>query len=145
MASSISHAEIRDCVQCILASTDFDTSERNRRFLSYVVEETLAGRPERIKAYSIATSVFGRDERFDPQVDSIVRIEAGRLRRSLERYYLTSGGNDSIRITIPRGSYVPKFSHPQAVLTDTPVAFQPSAGDEPDSGNLRGCVTAFEM
>ena len=74
MTSSISHAEIRDCVQSILTSTDFDTSERNRRFLSYVVEETLAGRPDRIKAYSIATSVFGRDERFDPQVDSIVRI-----------------------------------------------------------------------
>lgn len=145
MTSSISHAEIRDCVQSILTSTDFDTSERNRRFLSYVVEETLAGRPDRIKAYSIATSVFGRDERFDPQVDSIVRIEAGRLRRSLERYYLTSGGNDPIRITIPRGSYVPRFSHPQAALTDPQMALQPPASAACVAGKLRVFVAAFEM
>ena len=70
----------------ILASKDFDASGRNRRFLRHVVEETLGGRADRIKAYSIATSVFGRDQSFDPQNDPIIRIEAGRLRRSLERY-----------------------------------------------------------
>ena len=83
--------EIRLALERVLASADFDASERNRRFLRHVIEETLAGRAERIKAYNIATTVFGRDDRFDPQLDSIVRIEAGRLRRSLERYYLTSG------------------------------------------------------
>ena len=46
----------------ILASPSFDASERNRSFLTYVVEEALAGRAERIKAYTIATAVFGRDE-----------------------------------------------------------------------------------
>ena len=75
----------------ILSSKDFDASERNRRFLQYIVEETISGRADRIKAYSIATSVFGRNESFDPQHDAIVRIEAGRMRRSLEHYYLTSG------------------------------------------------------
>jgi adenylate cyclase len=93
----------------ILGSPHFDASPRNRKFLSYVVEETLAGRTARIKAYTIATSVFGRDERFDPQIDSVVRNEAGRLRRSLERYYLTDGRSDPLRIDIPRGSYVPVF------------------------------------
>jgi adenylate cyclase len=100
---------VREELARIIASRDFDASDRNRRFLSYVVEETLAGRANRIKAYSIATSVFGRDESLDPQLDSIVRIEAGRLRRSLERYYLTSGGHSALRIVIPRGSYVPHF------------------------------------
>jgi adenylate cyclase len=93
----------------ILASEQFDASERNRRFLTYVVDEATQGRGDRIKAYSIAVSVFGRDAGFDPQQDSIVRIEAGRLRRSLERYYLTDGAQDRIRISIPRGSYVPLF------------------------------------
>lgn len=91
----------------ILASSSFDASERNRSFLAYVVEEALAGRASRIKAYTIATSVFGRDETFDAQLDSIVRIEASRLRRSLERYYLTEGRTSRLRIDIPRGSYVP--------------------------------------
>ncbi len=98
---------IRSQVSRIVSSKDFDASDRNCRFLEYVVEETLQGRAERIKAYSIATTVFGRGENFDPQQDAIVRIEAGRLRRALEHYYLTSGLNDDLRISIPTGSYVP--------------------------------------
>jgi adenylate cyclase len=93
----------------IITSHEFDASERNRRFLQYVIEETLAGRTERIKAYSIATSVFGREPSFDPQADPIIRIEASRLRRSLERYYLTAGRLDPIHIDIPKGSYIPTF------------------------------------
>lgn len=75
----------------------------------YVVEEALSGRADRIKAYEIATTVFGRNESFDPQLDSIVRIEAGRLRRSLEHYYLTDGRGSEVRIDIPRGGYAPTF------------------------------------
>jgi TolB-like protein len=101
---------VREQLGRILGSADFDASKRNRRFLEYAVEEALAGRADRIKAYNIATAVFGRDVNFDPQLDSIVRIEAGRLRRSLERYYLTAGSKDPIRITVPTGSYVPVFN-----------------------------------
>jgi adenylate cyclase len=93
----------------IIASSAFDASLRNRAFLRFVVEETLAGRGDRIKAYTIGTSVFGRDEAFDPQSDPIVRIEASRLRRSLERYYLMTGQDDPIRIDIPKWGYVPSF------------------------------------
>jgi adenylate cyclase len=96
----------------ILASSDFKAAERNRRFLSYIVEETLAGRGDRIKAYNVAMAVFGRDDSFDPQSDPIVRIEASRLRRSLEHYYLLAGRDDSIRIEIPKGGYVPRFDRP---------------------------------
>lgn len=93
----------------ILDSADFDATGRERRFLSHVVEEALSGRGDRIKAYSIAVEVFGRGEAFDPQTDPIVRIEAGHLRRALERYYLTAGHTDPILITIPKGGYVPIF------------------------------------
>ena len=101
---------IREQLRLILGSMAFDASRRNRQFFKFVVDETLDGRRDRIKAYTIATTVFGRDDSFDPQSDSIVRIEAGRLRRSIERYYLTAGLNDPIRIEIRRGSYVPSFS-----------------------------------
>lgn len=100
---------IRVQLQRILGSPDFEASERNRRFLEYVVEEALAGRAERIKAYCVATEVFGREGSFDPQSDPIVRIEASRLRRALEHYYFTAGSDDPIRISIPKGSYVPAF------------------------------------
>ena len=91
----------------ILSSEDFDASPRSRAFLSFIVEETLVGRQDHLTQSVIATRVFGRRENFDPTVDPIVRIQAGRLRRSLERYYLLSGSDDSVRIELPRGTYVP--------------------------------------
>ncbi|WP_404926177.1 hypothetical protein [Mesorhizobium sp. ORM16] len=106
----------------ILDSRDFDGTDREHRFFRYVVEETLAGRGDRIKAYSIAVEVFGRGESFDPQTDPIVRIEAGHLRRALEHYYLTSGNADPILITIPKGGYVPDFVR----RAETPVAQPPA-------------------
>jgi TolB-like protein len=106
----------------IVTSEDFDATGRERRFLTHVVEETLAGRGDRIKAYSIAVEVFGRGESFDAQTDPIVRIEAGHLRRALERYYLTSGHADPILITIPKGGYVPTFSpRPPAPAAELPT------------------------
>ena len=117
----------------MLASPHFDASERNRGFLRHVVEEALAGRADRIKAYSIATEVFGRDPKFDPQLDSIVRIEAGRLRRSLERYYLTDGRASRVRIDIPRGGYVPIFG-----------SAAPGGLPQAAAGSPRVLVTAFE-
>jgi hypothetical protein len=89
---------VRDAMARVLASPDFDSMKRLRDFLSYVVEVTLQGRPSRIKGYNITTLVFGRDDSFDPQVDSIVRIVASRLRRSLEHYYLIGGRDDALRI-----------------------------------------------
>ena len=128
---------VEDCriqLQRILKSSDFDATARERRFLGYVVEETLSGRAGRIKAYSIAVEVFGRDASFDPQTDPIVRIEAGHLRRSLERYYLTAGQADPILITIPKGAYVPTFSsrpRPAAVETASPPAPETVESPEP--------------
>lgn len=98
----------REC-DSILASGEFQVSPRNRRFLEFIVRETIEGRADRIKAYTIATRVFDRDERFDPQLDSIVRIEAGRLRRAIERYYLTEGASSQWRLVVPKGTYVPRI------------------------------------
>jgi adenylate cyclase len=123
---------VRAELQRIIASGQFDASPRNRRFLQYVVEETLADRAERIKGYSIATEVFGRDPSFDPQTDPVIRIEASRLRRSLERYYLTAGVHDPIRIDIPKGSYIPTFDHKTADIPP-PTAAPPAEEAHPTS------------
>ena len=93
----------------ILQSAEFRGSDKQRKFLSFVVDETLEGRASQLKGYTVAVSVYGRREDFDPQVDPIVRVEAGRLRRALEHYYLTAGQNDPVRIEIPKGGYVPNF------------------------------------
>ena len=98
---------IREQVERILASDGFLRSRRIKSFLRFVVEETLAGRADRLKAYTIGLEVFGRDESFDPSVDPIVRVEAGRLRQRLKAYYLEQGRDDPIEIEIPKGGYVP--------------------------------------
>lgn len=109
--SSPSDEEVRQELSTLLNRAEFHASERNRRFLSYIVEETLQGRADRIKAYSIAIATFDRSDDFDPLTDPIVRIEASRLRRSLEHYYLTAGKSDRIRIDMPKGSYVATFRY----------------------------------
>ena len=100
---------IQDALEHVLASRDFRNSPRKRRFLQFVVQETLDGHADRIKAYAVALAVFDRDASFDPLIDPLVRIEAGRLRRCLERYYLNEGAKDPVQITIPKGAYVPEF------------------------------------
>jgi len=109
---------VRRQLDQIYASADFDASRRSRDFLRFIVEEALAGHGDALTQASIATTVFGRKEDFDALLDPIVRIQAGRLRRSLERYYLLSGKQDPVRIELPRGTYVPAFR-----------AFAPSAPD----------------
>jgi adenylate cyclase len=100
---------VRRQLERILASPDFDAPRRSREFLTFVVEEALAGRGEEITQGTIAVKVFGRREDFDATIDPIVRIQAGRLRRSLERYYLLAGKEDAVRMELPKGSYVPVF------------------------------------
>src|SRR3954470_10720601 len=102
--------EVRAQLDRLIASLEFRVPERLRKFLRYVVETTLAGQAEQIKAYTIALEVFERDQTFDAHADPLVRIEAGRLRRALERYYLTVGQLDPIQIEIPKGGYVPLFT-----------------------------------
>ncbi|MBN7763362.1 hypothetical protein JYP52_19650 [Nitratireductor aquibiodomus] len=93
----------------LLENPEFRASDRNKRFLRFVVEETVAGRADRIKAFTIAVDVFGRDANFDATVDPIVRIAAGQLRKSLREYYAEAGQGDVVQIAIPLGAYVPTF------------------------------------
>jgi sigma-B regulation protein RsbU (phosphoserine phosphatase) len=80
-----------------------------KRFLQFVVEETLEDHAQALKEYTIAVEVFERDESFDPTTSALVRVEAGRLRRTLKQYYLTYGRDDEVTIEVRRGGYVPRF------------------------------------
>jgi adenylate cyclase len=102
-------ADIRQQLDKILASPEFQNSPMLGNFLRFVVGKTLSGCAQEIKGYTVATEVMGRKADFDAGKDTIVRIQGGRLRRALERYYLTIGRQDPIRIDIPKGAYVPTF------------------------------------
>jgi tetratricopeptide (TPR) repeat protein len=115
-------AEIRAELDLILRSRTFIQSHRIRRFLQFVVEESLLGQPHRLKEYLIGLEVFDRREAFDPRVDSIVRVEARRLRYKLEEYYRAEGREDSVRIVLHKGSYVPLFEYRSSGNGASPIA-----------------------
>lgn len=101
--------EVRAQMGRILADPTFQASPARRELLRFVVEETFAGRADRLKGFSIALAVFGRKDDFDPQTDPVVRVEARRLRRDLNSYYVGGGKRDPVVISIPKGGYVPHF------------------------------------
>ena len=107
--------EVNAQLERLVSSPDFAQSSRLQRFLRYIVSERLAGRAAALKEYAIALEVFDRDEAFDPQTSSIVRVEASRLRARLEKYNATEGRNDPLHISLPPGGYTPTFrriAHP---------------------------------
>ena len=106
---SPSPADVRETLERVVNCPEFKGSERRKAFLRYLVDAELAGHANRLKGYSIAIDVFGRDETFDSQTDPVVRLEARRLRRDLEHYYLTAGKGDPVQISIPKGAYAPAF------------------------------------
>lgn len=100
---------VREHLEKILASDGFVNSERLCRFLRFSVEAKLVGEEDRIKEYLLGREVFDRDDRYDPRMDPIVRVEARRLRTRLQEYYEGPGRGDSMRIELPKGHYAPEF------------------------------------
>ena len=105
-------------LQKIINDPVFQYSQILKSFLSFIVNETLDGRSNCLKEYTIAVNVLEKPADFNPQGYALVRIHAGRLRSALERYYTESGQSDLIRICIPKGSYVPSFLLNNYLLAD---------------------------
>jgi hypothetical protein len=108
-AESITWEAERAELRTVLESPLFTRSPTLSHLLSYLCEKTFAGETDQIKEYSVALDVFGRRDSFDQDTDSIVRVQANRLRKRLGEYYAANGANHSIHITIPLGQYVPQF------------------------------------
>ena len=109
-SSPVPDEDISRQLKRMLYNPDFQASPQQIGILNYVVNQTLAGNADYIKGYTVATEVLGRGPDFDQSIDPVVSIQAGRLRRAIERYYLTTGKNDPTRIDIPKGTYGPIFN-----------------------------------
>lgn len=118
----------------VLASAGFQGAARSRALLTFLVEQTVGGRTERLKEYTIAVEAMQKGEDFDPRTDPIVRAEASRLRGRLERYYAADGRDDPVLIVLPKGSYAPQILPRQA---GEPVP-QPSADPQQTIAPHRG-------
>jgi hypothetical protein len=84
-------------------------SEQLCKLLRYLAEHALERPGSPLKEYQIATEVFGRPADFDPQLDSTIRVQVGRLRLKLAEYYSSEGASDSVIVELPKGTYLPSF------------------------------------
>ena len=108
--------EERAALASVLDSSTFKKSPNLARLLSYICEQYFSGNAQRLKEYSIAVDVFGRPESFTPAEDSIVRVEAHRLRKKLRGFYSGEGSDEPLEICIATGQYAPQFV-PRARVT----------------------------
>ena len=113
---SFTNKEILAQLARLLSSSQLSGSNVLSEFLNFIVREALEGRGDELKEYTIGVHALKKEADFNPQLDSIVRIHAGRLRRALKEYYYEEGSNDRITIAIPKGSYVPSFEQREVVL-----------------------------
>lgn len=121
MSEPLSPSPVLEELEKVLSSSAFRSAGRSAQLLRFLVEETLAGRADRLKDYTLGAEALGRGENFDPRTDPIARVEASRLRSRLELYYATEGKTDAIRIALPRGGYVPVFEDGRASAGEVPA------------------------
>ena len=146
---SIPSVEIRAALGRVVRSSPFLHSPQLQRFLSFLVGETLAGRGGLLKEYVVGLEVFNRANSFDPRLDSLVRVEARRLREALRAYYEGEGRGDPIAIDVPKGAYVPTFGRrePSGAAPEPEIARPPAmpASAEPPSIGSAGDRAAPAM
>src|SRR5271155_5327440 len=95
----------------IIKSHSLRGSESLCKLLQYLAKQSLYHPEAPLKEYQIATEVYGRPADFDPQSDSTIRVQAGRLRLKLAEYYASEGVDDALVVDLPKGTYVPSFHH----------------------------------
>ena len=115
---------VRAQLERILASEVFSRSQQLRRFLSFIVEQRLAGQGHSLKESVLAHELYGKGTDFDGGADPVVRVDARRLRDKLREYY--EGRSDPVVISLPKGSYVPVFEANSASPTHAAPPVVPS-------------------
>ncbi|MBI3680009.1 MAG: PD40 domain-containing protein [Acidobacteria bacterium] len=113
-SGDVSSSAILAQVDKILVSKEFAHSDSLRRFLRYAVHQVMECGGDRLKEYVLGVELFGRGDTFDPRIDPIVRVQAGKLRTRLQQYYADEGRSDTVVIDLPKGGYVPVFRRQDA-------------------------------
>ena len=117
-------AAIREQLQRMLVRPPFLRSPVLSRFLAHVVEHALGSDGPPLKEYAIGLEVFDRPDDFDPRIDTIVRVQARRLRAALDAYYRDEGARDPVRLQMPKGQYGIHVRHPaESQANDAEEAF----------------------
>ncbi len=129
MPAVVDRDQYRAELEGVIASGVFAKAPSLALLLDYVCTKYFEGNASQIKEYNIAVEALGRPASFDPRQDSIVRVEAFRLRKRLKQYYEEEGANHPLRIVIPPGQYVPQF------VEQVPA---------PVNGDARGHVNAID-
>lgn len=111
-------------INSLVSSRTLHGSESLCKLLRYLAKHALDEPGVRLKEYQIATEVFGRPADFDPQLDSMIRVQAGRLRGKLAEYYGSEGAHDTVIVELPKGTYQLHFHRRTAEETKPQADFQ---------------------
>jgi len=133
--------EVRSALGKILATPAFAGSAGLSALLRYLVEQTLEGCGGRLKEYTLGVEVFDRGESFDPRDDTIVRVQARRLRAKLKEYYRGEGRVDPVAIAIPKGAYIAEFGESGARIESLAVLPLKNLSGDPDEERLADGLT----
>ncbi len=139
-------------VERVISSAHLSKSGRLCAFLQFVCEETLLGRGDQLNEQKIGVKVFERRIDYDSAEDNIVRSHASRLRQRLEAYFLSEGQNEPLRLTLPRGGYIPQFAPSLLFAKETPpqatakdVLSRGSFGDAPKEGSRTVVILSLAL
>ncbi len=148
---NVPEAAVRSELERLLASPSLRDSDTLKRFLRYIVENTLAGEGDRLKEYRLGLEVFGRDTSFDPKLDPVVRMAARRLRAKLQEHYENGGRGAAVRIEVPKGAYSTSFVRvAEAEIASAIPSDRPGQQPIPESSavprrRMRNIAVAFAL
>jgi hypothetical protein len=146
-APTVDQRQERAEVEAVLASEMFRRAPTLRQILAYVCQQYFLGEAARIKEYNIAVEALGRSPDFDPTDDTIVRVEASRLRKRLTEYYATEGSSHTIQIQLAKSGYVPQFvprpSTEEAAAPADGSIVSPEQGEQPPPGRGSSRTASF--
>ena len=137
MHAATDFEEEKNELHAVLASGIFNRAPNLANVLTYVCEKHFEGAASQIKEYNVAVEALGRPPGFDQKRDSIVRVEAHRLRKRLSEYYGAQGASHTVRIDIPSGQYAPRFVR-QIPAVPSPIEEAPPPPDPSPAGNDAG-------
>jgi hypothetical protein len=117
----VNQEEIHAQVERLVHSKAFENSEVHRKLLQYLAEKSITGEADRLKEYTVGLEAFGKPPTYDPKRDSIVRLQASRLRQKLTTYYQIEANGDPLLVSLPKGAFKLSFE-PRPQLSDVPAA-----------------------